>query len=116
MLTDTLHFSVSVFFPFRWEGGQHVPAVAWWPGKIPSGTINPIVASGLDLLPTFVSLGGGSIDTGVTYDGSDISASLMDAAVQPSDQPEGTVRPRRGLCHYSSTVHIPLVCTTFTVY
>ena len=71
---------------------MHVPAIAWWPGKIVSGTINPVVASGLDLLPTFVSLARGALTNGIAYDGYDISSSLLSGTVKPDDAPIGTVR------------------------
>jgi arylsulfatase A len=35
-----------------WEGGMRMPAVFWWPEKIPSGIVSPELASTLDLLPT----------------------------------------------------------------
>ena len=38
-----------------WEGGHKVPALAWWPGTIPAGSINPVVASGL-VSTTMISL------------------------------------------------------------
>ncbi len=51
--------------PFRryksWlhEGGIATPLVAWWPGRIPAGSINRSVAHIVDLLPTFLELAGG---------------------------------------------------------
>ena len=50
--------------PFRryksWlhEGGITTPLIAWWPGKIPAGSINRSVAHIIDLLPTFLELAG----------------------------------------------------------
>lgn len=73
-----------------WEGGQRVPAIAWWPGKIAAGSVNPVVASGLDLLPTFVSIAGGTLDEGVAYDGNDISTSLLASDINPAAEPEGS--------------------------
>ena len=32
-----------------WEGGVRVPGIFWWPGKIKGGTVNPLVASQMDL-------------------------------------------------------------------
>jgi arylsulfatase len=40
------------------EGGNRVPAIAAWPGKIKAGTKNHDVVGGLDLLATFASLAG----------------------------------------------------------
>lgn len=72
-----------------WEGGQHVPAIAWWPGKITPGTINPHVSSGLDLLPTFLKVAGGELPENVEFDGKDISDQLCNPNVEASETPKG---------------------------
>jgi arylsulfatase A-like enzyme len=40
------------------EGGNRVPAIAIWPGKIKAGSKNHEIVGGLDLMATFASLGG----------------------------------------------------------
>jgi arylsulfatase len=40
------------------EGGNRVPAVAWWPGKIKGGVKNHDILGGLDLMATFASVAG----------------------------------------------------------
>jgi arylsulfatase A-like enzyme len=40
------------------EGGNRVPALAWWPGKIKAGSRNYDICGGLDLMATFASLAG----------------------------------------------------------
>lgn len=40
------------------EGGNRVPAIAWMPGKIKSGTKNHDILGGLDLMATFASIAG----------------------------------------------------------
>jgi len=40
------------------EGGFRVPTIAWWPGTIPEGTSTDLIASTVDLLPTFAALSG----------------------------------------------------------
>jgi arylsulfatase A-like enzyme len=40
------------------EGGNRVPAIAWWPGKIKPGTRNHDILGGLDLMATFASVAG----------------------------------------------------------
>ena len=55
-----------------WEGGMRVPAVAWWPGKIPAGAVSDAVTSGMDLLPTAVGLAGGKIPADRRLDGKDL--------------------------------------------
>jgi arylsulfatase A-like enzyme len=39
-----------------WEGGMRVPTIAWWPGKIPSGSVTEEITSMMDLLPTIARL------------------------------------------------------------
>jgi arylsulfatase A-like enzyme len=38
------------------EGGNRVPAIAWWPGKIKAGTKNHDILGGLDLMATFAAI------------------------------------------------------------
>lgn len=54
------------------EGGVRVPFIARWPGKIPAGgeTDEPIAI--MDLLPTLVTLAGGTIPKDRVIDGKDI--------------------------------------------
>ncbi len=40
------------------EGGNRVPAIAWWPGKIRPDAKNHEILGGLDLMATFASVGG----------------------------------------------------------
>jgi arylsulfatase A-like enzyme len=40
------------------EGGNRVPAIAVWPGKIKAGTRNHDIVGGLDLMATFASVAG----------------------------------------------------------
>ncbi len=55
-----------------WEGGQRVPFVARWPGKIPAGKTCDEFCSTLDVLPTCVKLTGGKVPTDRIIDGQDI--------------------------------------------
>jgi len=59
-----------------WEGGQRVPAIAWWPGQIQPGITNQ-VASGMDLFTTVLSLAGAAIPADRAIDGVDLSALLL---------------------------------------
>ncbi|XP_038074048.1 arylsulfatase A-like [Patiria miniata] len=59
-----------------YEGGQRVPALAYWPGKIsPGRTLS--LASSLDLLPTVANITGAPLPAGVTLDGVDMSEMLF---------------------------------------
>jgi len=40
------------------EGGNRVPAIAWWPGKIKAGERNHDIVGGLDLMATFAAIAG----------------------------------------------------------
>ncbi len=52
-----------------WEGGMRVPAVAWWPGTVPPGTVNMQFASTMDLLPTSTALAGADVPQDRVIDG-----------------------------------------------
>ena len=60
-----------------WEGGIRVPMCMRWPGKIPPGTRidEPVIS--LDLLPTFVEIGGGRIDPAWNLDGVSLLPRLL---------------------------------------
>ena len=53
------------------DGGQRVPMIARWPGKIPAGTVCDEVAMEIDLLPTFARLTGAKLPE-LKIDGLDI--------------------------------------------
>lgn len=55
-----------------WEGGMREPAIAWYPGKVPAGTVATGLATSLDLLPTLAGLAGAEIPSDRTLDGTDI--------------------------------------------
>jgi len=44
-----------------WEGGMRVPTLAWWPGKIATGSSTAEITSMMDVLPTCASLAGASL-------------------------------------------------------
>ena len=75
--------------PFRggkfshYEGGHRVPAIAWWPGKIEAGSKTGELAMGMDLLPTFVDLAGGTIPKDRKLDGISLRNLLLDKAKLP---------------------------------
>jgi arylsulfatase A-like enzyme len=65
-----------------WEGGVRVPALAWWPGKIAPGSVCDAVAGTIDLLPTAVTLAGGTVPAQPVIDGRDISPLLLGRSKQ----------------------------------
>ena len=38
------------------EGGHRVPAIAWWPGRIPAGAVTDEIAMTFDLMPTYLDM------------------------------------------------------------
>ncbi|WP_090156259.1 sulfatase family protein [Dyadobacter soli] len=69
------------------EGGQRVPTVAYWPGKIKPGTVYDDLASHLDLYPTIISLTGSQkTQTKKPLDGEDISPVFFGAGKRKGDE------------------------------
>lgn len=64
----------------NWEGGVRVPAIMRWPGNIPASMVEDRLATTMDIYPTLVSLAGGDLPDGVTFDGADISQLLQGQA------------------------------------
>jgi arylsulfatase A-like enzyme len=65
-----------------WEGGMREPALAWWPGKIAPGSVCNAVAGTIDLLPTAVTLAGGTVPAEPVIDGRDLSPLLFGKSTQ----------------------------------
>jgi arylsulfatase A len=59
------------------EGGIRVPFIVSWPAIIKKGRVSKQAVSSLDLLPTFCKLGKVSVPNGLTLDGCDISANII---------------------------------------
>ena len=54
------------------EGGQRVPCVMIWPGRIPAGSVCDEMALSMDLLPTFAHITGAALPTVQPLDGKNI--------------------------------------------
>jgi arylsulfatase A len=54
------------------EGGQRVPAIMRWSGRIPAGAVSDELATAMDLFPTIAGLTGAEIPTDRIIDGKDI--------------------------------------------
>jgi len=61
------------------EGGQRVPCIMRWPGKIPSGTISTEIASTIDFLPTLAAITGAKLPE-VIIDGKNIQSLIENKA------------------------------------
>ena len=55
-----------------WEGGMREPTLAWWPGRIATKSTCDAVMSEIDILPTLVTLAGGTAPTDRKIDGLDV--------------------------------------------
>ncbi|XP_019397900.1 PREDICTED: arylsulfatase G isoform X3 [Crocodylus porosus] len=60
-----------------WEGGHRVPALAYWPGKIPANVTSAALLSTLDIFPTVVSLANATLPPHRRFDGLDVSDVLF---------------------------------------
>jgi arylsulfatase A-like enzyme len=60
-----------------WEGGQRLPCIVRWPGRVPGGTRSSEVVTSMDFLPTFAALAGVEPPDDRIIDGKDISALLQ---------------------------------------
>jgi arylsulfatase A len=67
-----------------WEGGQRVPAIAWWPGTVTPGRSSQMAAT-VDLFPTFAAVAGAPLPPQLTLDGLDISPLLFQNQPSPRD-------------------------------
>jgi hypothetical protein len=60
-----------------WEGGFRVPAIAWFPGKIPANFVNDDIVSTMDIYPTVSRWGLVPLPHDRIIDGKDISDLLL---------------------------------------
>ena len=67
-----------------WEGGVREPTIAWWPGRIAAGKTCDAVAGTIDLLPTLVTLAGGTMPQDRVIDGRNIAPLLLGLSTTPT--------------------------------
>ncbi|XP_057570768.1 arylsulfatase G isoform X1 [Hippopotamus amphibius kiboko] len=60
-----------------WEGGHRVPALAYWPGRVPVNVTSTALLSVLDIFPTVVALAGARLPESRHFDGLDASGVLF---------------------------------------
>jgi arylsulfatase A-like enzyme len=70
---------------YIWEGGHRVPLVACWKGKIPAGTVRNQIIGTHDIVPTFVELAGGKIESDQMLDSVSLAPVLL--GKRGDDQP-----------------------------
>lgn len=79
-----------------YEGGIRSPACASWPGHIKPGAVIREPMHIVDLFPTFVKLGGGSLDQKFPLDGRDILPVLTEGKPSPHEEILLNSTPRDG--------------------
>lgn len=62
------------------EGGNRVPMIASWPGKIPAESTNEDTVMTMDFFSTFAKLAGASLPNGLRIDGIDLMPALKGSA------------------------------------
>ena len=62
-----------------WEGGQRVPGIVRWPGKVDAGRISNELVTSMDLFPTLAALAGADLPQDRTIDGRDVQAIWFDS-------------------------------------
>ena len=55
-----------------------MPAIAWWPGRIPPGKSTDQTAISIDLMPTMLDLAGASVPKGHKLDGVSLATVLFE--------------------------------------
>ncbi len=66
-----------------WEGGQHVPGLAWMPGTVPAGAVSMDYASVHDFLPTAFEMASVDLPTDRALDGQSIVPALNGGPIDP---------------------------------
>ncbi|XP_023366867.1 arylsulfatase G isoform X2 [Otolemur garnettii] len=87
-----------------WEGGHRVPALAYWPGRVPVNVTSTALLSVLDIFPTVVALAQASLPHDRHFDGVDVSEVLFGQS-----QAGHRVEPKRvmGALGLSSITSLP---------
>ena len=67
-----------------WEGGQRVPCLIRWPGKIPAGTVCQELTTAMDFYPTLTELGGAQVPQDRIIDGSSILPLMLNGGTGKS--------------------------------
>jgi uncharacterized sulfatase len=66
-----------------YEGGQRVPMIVRWPGRVPAGTVTSEPAMNTDLFPTLLSLAGIRLPTDREIDGRNLTELIEGRAASP---------------------------------
>ena len=66
-----------------WEGGHRVPAIAYWPGRLPREAVSDVPAMSMDLFPTLAAVAGVDLRSDLALDGQSLLPALDGEASQP---------------------------------
>jgi arylsulfatase A len=69
-----------------YEGGQRVPCIARWPGRIPAGQMTAELGSAMDLYTTIIETAGGRVPDDRVVDGRNLMPMLTDGQPSPHDE------------------------------
>jgi len=61
----------------KYEGHMRVSTLAWWPGKIPAGSVSSEILATIDVLPTIAKLAGQPVPKDRIIDGQDVGPILL---------------------------------------
>jgi arylsulfatase A-like enzyme len=67
------------------EGGQRVPMIARWPGRLPPGVVSAEMAMNIDVFPTLLGLADVPLPADRPVDGRDLMPLLADGAASPHE-------------------------------
>ena len=71
---------------------MRVPTLAWWPGKIPAGSVSSEIMATIDLLPTVANLCGQQVPQDRIIDGHGVSKILLGRAKAKSPMKHSTTK------------------------
>jgi arylsulfatase A-like enzyme len=81
-----------------WEGGQRVPAIISWPGKIATNYVCSQMITSMDLFPTFSVISEAKLPKELNFDGIDISELLYNPAAFEIPERSFYYYSRDGIC------------------
>ncbi|EAQ82668.1 sulfatase-like hydrolase/transferase [Blastopirellula marina] len=67
------------------EGGNRVPCIVHWPGKVPAGKVSNQFLTSLEVFPTVIAAIGGKLPDDVIYDGFDMLP-VLNGASSPREE------------------------------
>ncbi|MEV0800305.1 arylsulfatase [Kribbella sp. NPDC050281] len=70
-----------------WDGGHREPFIAFWPGRVPAGSLLEAPICLTDVLPTVAAATGTALPDGAAEDGQDLLGALTRGESLPADRP-----------------------------